>query len=104
RAHKFENLRLLNESEILQLRLGILFDVGENYFARVADEKAIRKIDNPFPIDFRQQVVVICFWKKIRLPEGMGPVVRSATIFCQPVSPPAMISAAPGCFLPVVSK
>src|SRR5437899_10948544 len=72
RADKFENLRLLNESEILQLQLGILFDVGENYFARVADEKTICKIDNPFTIDFRQQVVRHLFLKENTFAGGDG--------------------------------
>jgi len=51
--------------KFFQFRLGILFDVGENHFPRVAVEKTIRKIDNPFPIDFRSNGWVICFGKKM---------------------------------------
>src|SRR6266478_8563491 len=72
-ANEIENFALLNEAEIFQYRLRILFDIGENYFAGVADEKAIRKIDSPFPIDFRQQVVGHLFLEENTFAGGDGP-------------------------------
>jgi hypothetical protein len=63
-AHKIEDFLLLNVTEIFQFRFRILFDVGKNHFARVADEKTIRKIDKPFPIDLRQQMMRHLFLKK----------------------------------------
>src|SRR2546423_10239494 len=66
-AYETKNFALLNEPKIFQDRIGILFDVGEDHFPRIADEKAVYKIDNPLALYLWKQVVSHLFLKKYPL-------------------------------------
>ncbi len=63
-AHEIENLLLLDETKIFERRLRIFLDVGKDHFPRVANEKTVRKIDNPLPIDLGQQMMRHLFLEK----------------------------------------
>ena len=41
-AHPLEDLSLLHETQILQFRIIILFDIGRDHFGRIANQKTIR--------------------------------------------------------------
>ena len=77
--HKIENLLLLDEAEIFQNRVGISLNIGKDHLARIANEKAVRKIDNPLPIDLGQQMMRHLFLKEDALagPDRSGQLLNN---------------------------
>src|SRR4030095_16989941 len=71
---EIKNLHLLREAEVLERRVIALLDVRSNYFARIANKKAIRNSTEPFTIHIRQKVMCHLFLEKNSLPvrDGAG--------------------------------
>src|SRR5205085_8773531 len=80
---KIKNFTLLNEPKILEIGIGILFDVGENHLAWIANQKTIRQLDNPLMRNLRKQMVSHLFLEKNPFPIRQRPFRERRDDFVQ---------------------